>query len=189
MTAGKVDTGSIIAKVAALAVAAAFAAAVIAVSVAPNVDALDYGRLQNKPVAIDETHFPDATLMRYVHDNYDVNGDWYLSEEEAEAVETIGTYDTSTFVVPNSDRGLSSLGITSLSGLEYFPNLTMVVAEDNEISAVDLTGMESLRYLDLRDNAATSLDYDSDNAGVQILVSGGASFADSSGLLDIVSVG
>lgn len=180
---------SIAARMVACVIAAAFAAAVCIVSVVPNIRALDFSRLQDKPVAINEANFPDPVLMHYVHDNYDTDGNWYLSPEEAATVETIGTYDTSTYVVPADDRGLSSMGLTSLAGLEYFPNLTMVVAEDNAITFVDLTEMDSLRYLDLRDNTAASFDYDSSNAGLQIVVNEGASFSDPNGLLDIVTVG
>ena len=76
-------------------------------------------------VAINSTNFPDATFRKYVSNNFDKNGDGKLSDSEQEAVDTIT---------------LINKGVTSLKGIEYFPNLETLECYGNNIAEIDISG-------------------------------------------------
>lgn len=124
-------------------------------------------------VAIDEQLFPDAAWRTFVAQSFDTNGDGYLSEQEAQVVTHIGSYDTTTYEV--IDAGISNKGITSLAGIERFKNLEMLVAQGNDFASLDVTGNPHLQYLDVRGNASRfDVNYTNDQANMQILVDEGA---------------
>lgn len=133
-------------------------------------------------VAIDATTFPDAALRAYVTANLDLNGDGYLSDAEADAVREIGSYDTATGVVTNP--GISGCGVTSLQGIENFPHLQTLVAEDDQIATIDLNGNPELVRLDLRGNPSFELSYPATGDKPQVLVDPGVTY-DAVSLLDV----
>ena len=92
---------------------------------------------------ITEDAFPDPVFRAYVFDNFDVDKDGKISEEEALNVKTIDV----------SDRG-----IKSLTGLEYFPKLRELYCGDNQLTSLDVTKNPELSYLCCEDNQLTSLD-------------------------------
>lgn len=59
-------------------------------------------------VALNEINFPDANFRTYLSENVDTNGDGVLSVEERDNHPIIS---------------VANRGITSLKGIEYFPNL------------------------------------------------------------------
>jgi hypothetical protein len=138
---------------AAIAVVAAFAIVSIGRLAMPYADEFSLIDLREKPIDITQDVFPDDALRAYVEDNLDTDQDGRLGRSERNAVTEIGSYDFNDrdyFEV--YDEGISGLGITSLDGLEVFPNLQMVVAQDNDIEVLDVSKLTSLDYLDVRGN-------------------------------------
>lgn len=97
-------------------------------------------------VAIDETSFPDDTFRAYIIDNFDLNQDGSLDESESLAVTEIS--------VPE-------MNISSLDGIEFFPNLNYLYAVQNSISEIDVSGNPSLAFLYLNWNQLSSIDVSS----------------------------
>lgn len=117
-------------------------------------DAGDKGPQPLKPleeVADVTTKMPDARFAKYCLDNFDVDMDGVLSMAEAAEVTMIR--------LPNGsgDSG-ESLNLISLSGIEYFTNLTMLVCSKNLLTELDLSYNQKLEFLDCADNQITELD-------------------------------
>lgn len=93
-------------------------------------------------VAINESNFPDGTFREYVK-RFDTNNDGILSQAECSNV---------------SDISVAQSNITSLKGVEYFPNLTKLYCYDNELTSLDVSKCPNLQYLNCYDNKLTSLD-------------------------------
>lgn len=121
--------------------------------ISPYIISGDYA--QHGEVAIDESTFPDEELRAYVSENLDRDSDGVLSTGEREEVASIGIYDETNYAV--YDRGISKLGITSLDGLEFFPYLSCVVAQDNKIAELDLSKLSRVTQVDMRGNPAFSI--------------------------------
>ena len=99
-------------------------------------------------VPIDNKTFPDATFLKYVG-RFDKSGDGRLSESERNAVKEI---------VVNVDPFSSQTKITSLAGIEYFPNLTVLECESNSLAGLDVTKNKKLQELNCDKNNLQSLD-------------------------------
>lgn len=99
-------------------------------------------------VPIDNMTFPDATFLKYVG-KFDKNGDGRLSESERNAVKEI---------VVNADSFNSQTKITSLAGIEYFPNLTVLECERNSLTSLNVTKNTKLQELNCDRNQLQSLD-------------------------------
>lgn len=99
-------------------------------------------------VPIDNKTFPDATFLKYVG-RFDKSGDGRLSESERNAVKEI---------VVNFDSLNSQTKITSLAGIEYFPNLTVLECEKNSLTGLDVTKNKKLQELNCDKNNLQSLD-------------------------------
>lgn len=170
--ANAVRTAKMLVGVIAVCVAIITCVAVLVVPYAQNAHMRDSRLL----VAIDEHTFPDTAWRTFVASSFDTNADGYLSEEEAQAVTHIGSYDTTSFEV--IDEGISHKGITSLEGIERFSNLEMVVAEGNDLDHIDVSGNAKLRYVDLRGNSGRfDVRYTNEQADMQVLVDEGARVA------------
>ena len=96
----------------------------------------------NGGVVIDETTFPDPIFRKYIMDNFDQN-DSFLSVEEME--------DTFSIDVRNK-------GISDLSGIEYFTNLSKLDCYNNLLTTLDISKNTSLIDLNCDNNQLTSLD-------------------------------
>ena len=92
---------------------------------------------------IDEEHFPDEAFRAYVAEKFDGDGNGYLNDEEIAAITEID---------------VSMMGISSLQGIEYFPELTVLLCLDNELTALDLSRNPKLEMLDCSFNSLTALD-------------------------------
>ena len=76
--------------------------------------------------------FLDEKLLSYLIKNYDSNNDGLLSATELETV---------------TELSISSLGVTTLAGLEKLPNLVLLDCSGNEIPTLDLSGCTKLSTL------------------------------------------
>ena len=92
-------------------------------------------------VVIDENNFPDATFRNHVK-GYDSNNDGYLSLTERSNITNIN---------------VSNSNITSLKGVEYFPDLYKLWCNGNKLTSLDLSKNEKLGVVFCYDNQLTSL--------------------------------
>lgn len=93
---------------------------------------------QNVPsetdVVIDETTFPDEAFRGAVS-QYDADGDGYLSEEECARVTDLG------------DLYQLGVSLTSLDGIENFPNVTNLCIENTGVTELDTALLPKLQHL------------------------------------------
>lgn len=94
-------------------------------------------------VAIDSTNFPDEQFRIYLQNNFDLDNDGKLSASEISAAKIIN---------------VSGLGISKLTGIEYFTSLTELNASDNKLSSVNLTKNTKLTYINVGKNSLKTLD-------------------------------
>jgi len=95
----------------------------------------------NGTINIDKAHFPDEKFRALVKLN-DFNRDGKLSDTERKLVVSLS--------VPG-------MGITSLKGIEYFPNLLNLYASNNKLRSLDLSKNTHLIGLTVDNNRLTSL--------------------------------
>lgn len=103
--------------------------------------------LKEGDIAVDETTFPDKAFREWVQNPANLNGagsDGVLTRTEREAIKTI-------FVKQQQ--------ITNLKGVELFPNITYLNAEENYIEEVDLSGNPELLSVYLRNNKLKNIDF------------------------------
>ncbi len=91
---------------------------------------------------IDAAHFPDAKFRAFVAD-FDTDGSGALSASERAAVTEIDCQD---------------MRISSLTGVEYFPNLEILMCGYNDLTSLDLSANTKLLRLDCEENDLTALD-------------------------------
>ncbi len=97
---------------------------------------------------IDEAHFPDPTFRAYVSENFD-DGDGVLSENEANRV---------TKIQVSSVYMNGKTPISSLKGIELFPNLANLFCDGQQLAELDISHNAQLQRLDCCDNQLTELD-------------------------------
>ena len=83
-------------------------------------------------VEINETNFPDENFREYVKSSFDKDGDGVLSAEEIAAVTKIDVYD---------------MGISDLTGIEYFTDLAFLNCNKNNLTALDVSNNTALTEL------------------------------------------
>ena len=121
-------------------------------------------------VAIDEEHFPDFNFRRYIQEHFDANRDEILNFSEIFLTETVihreddfslispyifySAYDVPLFEGIGLD--VSDMGITDLTGIEYFKGLKVLVCQNNALETLDLTKCPELRSIDCSGNATLS---------------------------------
>ena len=86
--------------------------------------------------------FPDETFQKYL-EQFDKDDDTFLSTAERNAVTEIDVHEKN---------------ITSLKGIELFPNLKKLDCHTNQLTELDVSKNTALTYLDCGDNQLTSLD-------------------------------
>ena len=102
-------------------------------------------------IVIDAINFPDAYFRKYLRtarrnnevNLIDTNQDGILSEAERNAVTDIDVYSRS---------------VTSLKGIEFFPNLVKLNCNHNKLTELDVSHNSQLRELYCHTNQLTSLD-------------------------------
>ena len=97
---------------------------------------------EEKGTAIDEEHFPDGAFRKAVS-KYDLDGDGFLSAEEAEGVVSI--------CVNNS-------GIKTIRGVEYLTGLEELDCANNKLTELDVSRIAGLKELMCGNNRLTELD-------------------------------
>ncbi len=93
-------------------------------------------------VAINEANFPDANFRTYLSENVDTNGDGVLSVEERNNQTIISVVNK---------------GITTLEGIEYFPNLKNLSCSRNPLDKLDVSSLTELTSLTCMADGLTEL--------------------------------
>ena len=93
-------------------------------------------------VEINATNFPDEVFRSYVSSNFDTDSDNVLSDSELENVTEIS---------------VSSMGITTLEGVEYFTALIELYCNSNQLTELDVSYNTALTKLDCSYNQLTEL--------------------------------
>lgn len=104
------------------------------------------GILQTAYVLLNSDNFPDSKFLNYLIATYDksnVDSNKVLDESELKNVTKIE---------------LKSKGITSLKGIELLPYVIDIECSLNNITELDLSQNDSLKYLDCQQNQLTTLD-------------------------------
>ena len=121
-------------------------------------------------VAIDEEHFPDFNFRRYIQEHFDADRDGILSTSESCCTSEVShRVDDDFGLVPYTEfdfasgsrftgvgMDFSDMGISDLTGIEYFKGLEALVCQDNVLESLDLTKCPDLRYIDCSGNADLS---------------------------------
>lgn len=94
-------------------------------------------------VSIDEIHFPDEQFRSFVKTKYDKDNNGYLSLMEQAS---------------NNRMDLYNLGIYSLEGIEYFPDLDTLNCSNNFFKVLDISKNTNLTSLVCTNNLLESLD-------------------------------
>ena len=94
-------------------------------------------------VAINATNFPDKVFRNYVSKEFDTNRDGVLSSAECAAVEEIY---------------VKGMKISSLVGIQYFPNLNYLDCRGNSINRLDISRNPNLGMLSCEGNPIDRLD-------------------------------
>lgn len=102
----------------------------------------------DETVPVNERIFPDDNFRAYV-DKTLARGDGVLTPEEIAAAVSIDC---------------SGLGIASLVGIEFFPELKELNCSGNELTAMDLSASEKLEKLNCSGNALETMDIQSCSA-------------------------
>lgn len=103
-------------------------------------------------LAINEENFPDVNFRAYISSadsgiDDDQNG--YLSDEEIAGVTNIG---------------VDELEIADLTGIQYFTNLMSLYCSYNMLTALDLSALSHLEYIDCSYNQIATLDLSQNTA-------------------------
>lgn len=93
-------------------------------------------------IFIDDKNFPDKIFRDYVYNNFDLDKDYALSDDECSAVTSISMY---------------SKGVADITGVAYFPNLTALVMNENQLTSVDLSNNTKVKKIYLQSNKLTSI--------------------------------
>ena len=107
-----------------------------------------------KTITIDETNFPDNIFRNYVVTNFDKDGNNILNEAEMAAVTRIDV----------SGPWNNPSNITSVIGIDFFPNLSYLNCESNQIFSLDVSQNTALENLSCGQNQISGLDVSQNKA-------------------------
>ena len=96
------------------------------------------------PVYISDHIFPDETFLNYVK-RFDKDNNGTLTPTERYAVTEIDVHNK---------------GITTLEGIQFFPNLEKLNCDNNQLTELDVSKNKELKDLDCDGNQLTSLQLD-----------------------------
>ncbi len=99
-------------------------------------------------VPVNERYFPDEYFRGLVASSVDTNHDGLLNDAERAAVERFGCSGTREEYSP----------VTSIQGIEFFPNLTHLYCQFGQISSLDVSALLNLEVFYCPNNLLTSLD-------------------------------
>ena len=89
--------------------------------------------------------FTDSTFRKYVSENFDTDGNGYLSDDEIAAVKTVDV-----------SKGVDS-AISSLKGIDIFSNLMYLDCNRTGVKNLDIQGLTNLTYIDVSGNNMSSM--------------------------------
>ena len=101
-------------------------------------------------IKIKKANFPDRYFRKYIKENFDKDRDGILSSDEINNITNIG-------VVRNQN-------ITSLQGIEHFPNLMSLTCFQRGITELDVSKNTALTWLSCSNTGITSLDVSKNTA-------------------------
>ena len=104
-------------------------------------------------VALNAKNFPDEAFRTYLQTQFDTDSNGYLRNAERNAVTEI--------VADNK-------GLTSLKGVEHFPNLKKLSCTGNQLTGLDLSQNPALEELHCNGNQLPELDLSSNTALVYL---------------------
>ena len=111
--------------------------------------------ITGKGVEISMANFPDANFRAYVAKHFDLNGTGTLDADEIANVTGISLWDENYEPVP----------VSNLQGIEFFPALTSLWVENNNITSLDLRANQRLENLTCKYNLnLTSVDLSQNTA-------------------------
>ena len=105
-------------------------------------------------IPINATTFPDEAFRSFVSTNYDTNSNGKLEASECDAV---------------TKMEVTAQGISSLKGVEHFPNLSVLLCSANQLTSIDVSKNTKLTELWCDNNQLTTLDV-SKNTMLETLV-------------------
>ena len=105
-------------------------------------------------VEINETNFPDAAFRQYISTQFDIDQDGILSSDEITNITRI--------------RVSSNKNVTSVEGIEYFPNLESLVCYQTNITTLDVSKNTALTSLDCSYTGITELDVSKNTALISL---------------------
>lgn len=94
-------------------------------------------------LALSKENFPDEIFRKYIYQNFDFDKDSKLSIEEIAKVDSID---------------VSNMGISNLTGIEYFTNLLYLYCNGNKLSSLTVHTLVNLTVLDCSNNYLTNID-------------------------------
>ncbi|MDE6195965.1 MAG: MBG domain-containing protein, partial [Erysipelotrichaceae bacterium] len=97
---------------------------------------------------INADNFPDDLFRKYVSNEFDKNGDNILSSDELNAVTRINIH---------GDADTEYKEMTSVVGIEHFPNLEYLNLESIQVTSIDVSKNLALKRLYLYYNPITSI--------------------------------
>ena len=135
-------------------------------------------------IPIDEEHFPDEHFRQHVKNNFDKDGNNWLSKEEIDKVTSVDVanklindltgiqYFTNTTYINCYNNGLTKIDVSKNTKLEDLrchscrittlditnnPELKTLICSNNSISSLDLTKNPDLSTLDFSDNNLSTI--------------------------------
>jgi hypothetical protein len=121
------------------------------------------------------TQMEDITFRNFCYENFDTDKDGKVSMTEADAVSQIKVF---------------ALGIESLTGIEYFTNLTALNCNFNKLSSLDVSKCTNLTELNCSSNELVSLNVSNcTHLNVLDCHSNQLTSLDVSGCADLVTLG
>ncbi|MBR1592055.1 MAG: hypothetical protein IJ666_03480 [Ruminococcus sp.] len=86
----------------------------------------------NSGVEINSETFPDENFRQFISDNFDSDGDSFITDGEIKSINEINA---------------ANLGISDFTGITYFKNLESFDCSRNPISELDLNGLDNMKSL------------------------------------------
>ncbi|MCR5203457.1 MAG: hypothetical protein K6E47_00195 [Lachnospiraceae bacterium] len=124
----------------------AFVAVLLSVILVPTclpvIESVPVNAATYSSIPISSTNFPDKNFRNYIKGACDDNMDGILDKGEIEEINWLYC----------DERDISSL-----KGIEFFPNLYGIDCYFNDIKSVDLSKNTKLKYIDLSDNYISSI--------------------------------
>ena len=106
-------------------------------------------------IPIDEAHFPDPAFRQIVTERYGNQG--YLPQSVRESVQRWDDDMIFNRIDHKTGEVTWNAGITSLQGIEYFPNLIVLGVSGNPTTSLDVSALKNLESLSCKYCGLTSL--------------------------------